>query len=80
MRDYCEDFASIDTFKVKTCKCIIVGDIAVGKTCLVNRFRENIFSPNYKATAGVDFDVQKFTILNVPFNLQVSLHSLSLFC
>lgn len=72
MRDYCEDSASIDSFKVKTCKCIIVGDIAVGKTCLINRFTHNTFSRHHKATVGVDFDVQKFNILNVPFNLQVS--------
>lgn len=58
---------------LRVAKCIFVGDIAVGKTCLINRFGYNVFTNNYKATIGVDFDVQKFTILDRPFNLQVSL-------
>lgn len=61
----------------RVAKCIVVGDIAVGKTCLINRFGYDIFSNNYKATIGVDFDVQKFTILGVPFNLQVCLNNVT---
>ena len=70
VREFCaqESLSSI----LRVSKCIVVGDIAVGKTCVINRFGYNIFTNNYKATIGVDFDVQKFTLLNLPFNLQVS--------
>ena len=53
------------------CKAIVVGDVAVGKTCLVQRFCHEIFDRDYKATIGVDFEVERFDILNVPFNLQM---------
>ncbi|CAG2115854.1 unnamed protein product [Medioppia subpectinata] len=56
---------------LRVAKCIVVGDIAVGKTCLINRFGYNVYANNYKATIGVDFDVQKFEILNTPFSLQI---------
>ncbi|KAK7794466.1 hypothetical protein R5R35_004691 [Gryllus longicercus] len=52
-------------------KVIILGDVAVGKTSLVNRFCHEIFDSNYKATIGVDFEVEQFNILKVPFNLQI---------
>ena len=49
----------------------MVGDVAVGKSCLVNRFCRDTFDRDYKATIGVDFEVEKFSILSVPFNLQL---------
>ncbi|KAF4527909.1 hypothetical protein B566_EDAN011300 [Ephemera danica] len=52
-------------------KAIVIGDVAVGKTCLVNRFCNRLFDANYKATIGVDFEVERFDILRVPFNLQI---------
>lgn len=52
-------------------KAVIVGDISVGKTCLVNRFCHDIFDRDYKATIGVDFEVEKFSILTAPYTLQV---------
>ncbi|XP_072381188.1 ras-related protein Rab-34 [Diabrotica undecimpunctata] len=52
-------------------KIIVIGDVSVGKTCLVNRFCKKIFDGNYKATIGVDFEVENFLILNVPFALQI---------
>ncbi|XP_072024432.1 ras-related protein Rab-34-like [Amphiura filiformis] len=59
------------TVGLKVSKAIVVGDVAVGKTCLVQRFCHEIFDRDYKATIGVDFEVERFDILNVPFNLQV---------
>ena len=72
VREFCDQDLSLPKPHLRVSKCIFVGDIAVGKTCLINRFGYNVFTNNYKATIGVDFDVQKFTILNIPFNLQVS--------
>ncbi|KAL8615335.1 hypothetical protein ACOMHN_023055 [Nucella lapillus] len=56
---------------LKICKAVIVGDVAVGKTCVVQRFCHNVFNRDYKATIGVDFEVEKFSILSVPFTLQM---------
>ncbi|KAG9431485.1 ras-related protein Rab-34-like isoform X1 [Apis mellifera carnica] len=55
----------------KIAKAIIIGDVSVGKSCLINRFCHKIFDNNYKATIGVDFEVEKFDILGVPFHLQI---------
>ncbi|PIK50126.1 putative ras-related protein [Apostichopus japonicus] len=52
-------------------KCIVVGDVSVGKTCLVNRFCNEVFDKDYKATIGVDFEVERFEVLGTPFNLQI---------
>ncbi|XP_055341316.1 ras-related protein Rab-36-like [Paramacrobiotus metropolitanus] len=52
-------------------KLILVGDVSVGKTSLVHRFCHDLFNRDYKATIGVDFEVERFDILEVPFTLQV---------
>uniref|UniRef100_A0A8C2ZDA3 RAB34, member RAS oncogene family b n=1 Tax=Cyclopterus lumpus TaxID=8103 RepID=A0A8C2ZDA3_CYCLU len=52
-------------------KVIVVGDVAVGKTCLISRFRKGAFDKNYKATIGVDFEMERFEVLGVPFSLQL---------
>ena len=36
-------------------KVLLVGDIAVGKSSIFNRFGTNIFEESYKSTIGVDF-------------------------
>ena len=56
---------------LKICKMIIIGDVAVGKTSLVNRFCKKAFDHDYKATIGVDFEVERFDVLNAPFTLQM---------
>ncbi|XP_022252407.1 ras-related protein Rab-34-like, partial [Limulus polyphemus] len=55
----------------KFTKTIFVGDVAVGKTSLVNRFCHEVFDSNYKSTIGVDFEVERFDVLNTPFHLQI---------
>jgi len=56
---------------LKICKMIVIGDVAVGKTCLINRFCKKSFDRDYKATIGVDFEVERFEILDTPFTLQM---------
>lgn len=56
---------------LKICKMIVIGDVAVGKTCLINRFCKKSFDRDYKATIGVDFEVERFEILNMPYTLQM---------
>jgi len=69
------------------CKLVLVGDVAVGKSCLATRYNNlknnllkktkcfrlchNTFDRNYKATIGVDFEVERFLILGVPVSLQI---------
>lgn len=72
VREFCDRDVMTPKNHLRVAKCVVVGDISVGKTCMINRFGYNVFTNNYKATIGVDFDVQKFNILDIPFNLQVS--------
>uniref|UniRef100_A0A8C3U9Z8 Ras-related protein Rab-36 n=1 Tax=Catharus ustulatus TaxID=91951 RepID=A0A8C3U9Z8_CATUS len=59
------------TVGFKISKIIVVGDLSVGKTCLINRFCKDTFDKNYKATIGVDFEMERFEVLGVPFSLQL---------
>ena len=36
-------------------KIMMVGDAGVGKSCLLNRYTNNIFNPEYSSTIGLDF-------------------------
>lgn len=63
----------------RSAKVIISGDVAVGKTCLVNRFGHDVYSNSYQTTIGVDFDLQKFQILGQQYVLQVSVNTSSMF-
>lgn len=40
-------------------KIILIGDVAVGKTALFNRFTENSFSDKYVSNIGVEFKVKQ---------------------
>ncbi|KAM9845315.1 ras-related protein Rab-36 [Aulostomus maculatus] len=55
----------------KMSKVVVVGDLNVGKTCLINRFCKDSFERDYKATIGVDFEIERFEISGVPFSLQI---------
>lgn len=56
-------------------KCLIIGlvkDISqVDSECLFGRYCRNLFDRDYKATIGVDFEVERFMILDQEFNMQM---------
>lgn len=43
-------------------KLISIGDAAVGKSCLIKRYCEGHFVPEYITTIGIDYGVKKITI------------------
>ncbi|TRY68064.1 hypothetical protein DNTS_003642 [Danionella cerebrum] len=45
--------------RLKMSKAVVVGDLNVGKTCLINRFCKDVFERDYKATIGVDFEIER---------------------
>ncbi|XP_068013210.1 ras-related protein Rab-36 isoform X1 [Melanerpes formicivorus] len=62
---------STGTTGLKVAKVVVVGDLYVGKTSLINRFCKDNFDRDYKATIGVDFEMERFEIMGIPFNLQI---------
>lgn len=52
-------------------KVILVGNHSVGKTCLVRRYCENIYTDGYKATIGVDFMFKQYKILGREFSMHI---------
>ncbi|XP_028937542.1 ras-related protein Rab-34 isoform X1 [Ornithorhynchus anatinus] len=67
----CQEQRTGTVGRFKISKVIVVGDLSVGKTCLINRFCKDTFDKNYKATIGVDFEMERFEVLGVPFSLQL---------
>jgi GTPase SAR1 family protein len=56
---------------LKVCKIIILGDVCVGKTSVLNRFCYKIFDNTYRSTIGVDFQCEEINILGIPYHLQI---------
>ena len=52
-------------------KVVIVGDSGVGKTNLIKRFVSNTFTPNSKATVGVEFISKSYRINNQVFKIEM---------
>lgn len=40
-------------------KVIVIGNSGVGKTCIVRRYVDNLFSQSFITTIGIDFKIQK---------------------
>uniref|UniRef100_A0A8D1WU84 Ras-related protein Rab-36 n=1 Tax=Sus scrofa TaxID=9823 RepID=A0A8D1WU84_PIG len=59
------------TVGLKLSKVVVVGDLYVGKTSLIHRFCKNVFNRDYKATIGVDFEIERFEVAGIPFSLQI---------
>ncbi|KAK1800917.1 hypothetical protein P4O66_005566 [Electrophorus voltai] len=57
--------------RLKMSKAVVVGDLNVGKTCLINRFCKDVFNRDYKATIGVDFEIERFELSGLPYSLQI---------
>eukprot|EP01135_Chromosphaera_perkinsii_P006031 Nk52_evm2s383 gene=Nk52_evmTU2s383 len=58
-------------YKRGSAKVVVLGDVGVGKTSLLQRLVKNEFCPNYKATIGVDFMARHFDILGCDFTLHL---------
>jgi len=43
-------------------KILVIGDISVGKTCLMLRFCDNAYADKHITTIGVDFKIKKLTL------------------
>lgn len=54
-----------------TIKILLVGNSAVGKTCMLLRYSDNQFNPDFLSTIGLDFKVKHMTIDEKPIKLQV---------
>ena len=52
-------------------KVVVLGDMAVGKTSLMNRFVNNRFSHQYKSTLGADFLSKEVIVDDRTINLQI---------
>ena len=40
------------------CKIVLVGESGVGKTCIINRFVDNVFDPSVKTTIASSFSTR----------------------
>ncbi|XP_072839182.2 ras-related protein Rab-36 isoform X1 [Pogona vitticeps] len=70
VKDACQP-RSLGAVGLKMSKVVMVGDLCVGKTSLINRFCKDAFDRDYKATIGVDFEIERFEVAGVPFSLQI---------
>ena len=52
-------------------KIIIIGNHAVGKTCILNQFCHNEFDPLTKSTHGIDFKIRTIELDGEKFKLQI---------
>jgi GTPase SAR1 family protein len=52
-------------------KICMLGSVGVGKTSLVRRFVESLFSDSYQATVGVKIDRKTLALSGVTLNLML---------
>lgn len=52
-------------------KLLIIGDSGVGKSALLVRFADNVFSTNYITTIGVDFKIRTLVVNGERVKLQI---------
>lgn len=69
-RSACKD-GSAANVGLRVVKSIVIGDLSVGKTSLINRYCRNLFEKDYKPTIGVEFELKKYKILGQEFHMQM---------
>jgi len=52
-------------------KIVLIGDMGVGKSCLLHRFLENDFVPSFTNTVGVDYKQKIFQMRGKQIKLQI---------
>ena len=52
-------------------KILIIGEVSVGKTCLLLRYADDSFTQNHLTTLGIDFKTKIITINNSLIKLQI---------
>lgn len=52
-------------------KCLIVGDSGIGKSAMMCRFSDDVYSPEYISTIGVDFKIRTIEHRNKTLKLQI---------
>ena len=52
-------------------KLLLIGDSGVGKSCLLLRFADQTYTPNYISTIGVDFKIRTIKINGKTVKLQI---------
>jgi Ras-related protein Rab-1A len=52
-------------------KLIIIGDSGIGKSCLLNRFADNVYTDSYISTIGVDFKIRTIEVGGRVCKLQI---------
>ena len=54
-------------------KCIVIGDMATGKSCMLHRFTEDKFLTDCTPTIGVEFGAKVFELMGKQVKMQVCL-------
>jgi Ras-related protein Rab-1A len=52
-------------------KILLIGDMAVGKSCLLMRYADDVFNSSHISTIGVDFKIRTLTHKDKIVKLQI---------
>ena len=52
-------------------KLLVIGDSGVGKSCILLRFSDDVFTDNFISTIGVDFKIKKLDINGQQVKMQI---------